>query len=144
VSEGETLIPMMGLESPEGHRHIRRFMADRIEQGVQEGKDKLARNPDGASRAVLVYDAFITLPTGKVDALIVDIREYDSPASSLLMAVPYRAASSPQGFAVHSPKFLSFTGAKPDYQVLGTAFFQGVDSHDKAAPVWTLHLDESV
>jgi hypothetical protein len=144
VSDGETLIPLMGFETPDGKRQMHRFMADRIEEGVRQGQDRLSRNEEGAARAVLIYDGFITLPTGKVDALLVDIRDHGSPSRSLVMAVPYRPASCPQGFAVHRPKFLSFAGPEPDYQTVGAAFFHGVDSHDKAAPVWSRHLDESV
>jgi hypothetical protein len=58
--------------------------------------------------------------------------------------VPYRPVNSPEGFAVHRPKFLSFAGPEPDYQDVGSAFFEGVDSHDKAAPIWSRHLDESL
>jgi hypothetical protein len=144
VSDGEILIPLMGFETPDGKRQVHRFMADRFEQGVSEGQDSLARNVDGAKRAALIYDGFITLETGKVDALLVDIRDYGSPSRSLLMAVPYRPVNSPQGFAVHRPKFLSFAGLEPDYQIVGSAFFEGVDSHDKAAPIWSRHLDESL
>ena len=144
VSDSETLIPLMGFETPDGKRQMHRFMADRIEDGVRDGQERLARNPEGATRAVLVYDGFITLPTGKVDALFVDIRDYGPPLSSLLMAVPYRPASSPQGFAVHRLKFLSFEGPEPDCQAVAAAFFQGVDSHEKAGPVWGRHLAESL
>src|SRR5437773_137170 len=141
VSNGETLIPMLGFETPDGTRQLHRFVAERVEKGVEEGKDRLARNPDEAARAALVYDGFITLPTGKVDALLVDIREYGKPPRSLLMAVPYRPAASPHGFAVHRPKFLSFDGPAPDYQVACSAFFEGVDSHEKAAPIWSRYLE---
>jgi len=144
VSDGETLIPLMGFETRYGKRQMHRFMADRIEVGVREGQERLAANAEGATRAVLIYDGFITLPTGKVDALLVDIRDYGLPSRSLLMAVPYRPASSPQGFAVHRPKFLSSSGPEPDYQAVGSAFFEGVDSHDKAASIWSRHLDESL
>lgn len=144
ISDGEMLIPMLGFETAEGTRNLHRFVAERVEKGVEEGKERLVRNPDRAVRAALVYDGYITLPTGKVDALLVDIRGYGNPPRSLLMAVPYRPANSPQGFAVHRPKFLSFEGPKPDYAATGSAFFEGVDSHDKAAPIWSKHLDESL
>ena len=42
VSDGATLIPLMGVETSDGQRQMRRFMAERIEQGVQEGQDSLA------------------------------------------------------------------------------------------------------
>lgn len=135
---------MLGFETADGTRQLHRFAAERIEKGVEEGKDRLGRNPDRATRAVLVYDGFITLPTGTVDALLVDIREYEKAPRSLLMAVPYRPATSPKGFAVHRPKFLSCAGPEPNYEITGSAFFEGVDSHDKAAPIWSRHLDESL
>lgn len=144
VSDGETLIPLMGCETSNGERQMHRFTADRIEEGVRQGQERLARNLEGVIRAALIYDGFITLPTGRLDALLIDIRDHSLPPRSLLMAVPYRPSSSPQGFAVHRPKFLSFAGPEPDFQAVGSAFFQGVDSHDKAAPVWSRHLDESL
>lgn len=144
VSDGATLIPLMGFETADGKRQMQRFMADRIEDGGRDGQQRLADNPDGAIRAVLVYDGFVTLPAGKVDALVVDIRDYGSPSRSLLMAVPYRPASNPQGFAVHRPKFMHWTGPGLDYQAVASAFFQGVHSHDKGAGIWSQHLDESL
>ncbi|TKB68343.1 MAG: hypothetical protein E8D47_02470 [Nitrospira sp.] len=144
VADGETLIPLMGFETSDGKRQMHRFMAERIEQGVQDGQARLASNPDRATLGVLVYDGFVTLATGKTDALFVDMRDYGSPSRSVLMAVPYRPASSPQGFAVHHPKFVSFAGPEPDFQAVSEAFFQGVDSHEKGAPIWSQHLDESL
>ena len=41
-------------------------------------------------------------------------------------------------------KGLTFDGPAPDYQVAGSAFFEGVDSHEKAAPIWSRYLDESI
>ena len=124
VFDGETLIPLIGWETPDYKRKMRRLMADTIEQGVREGQDQLTRNSEGAARAVLVYGGFITLPTGEVNALLIDIHDYSSPSWSLLMAVPYQPAS-PQEFRVHRPKFLSFAGPEPDYQAVTSAFFQG-------------------
>ena len=144
VSDGETLIPLLGFETADGTRQMHRFMTEKFEQGVQEGKDRLASNSDGAVRSVLVYDGYITLGTRKLDALFADIRDYGFPSRSLLMAIPYRPASSPEGLAVHRPKFLSFTGPELDHQKIGEAFFQGVHSHAKATPIWTKHLDESL
>ncbi len=39
---------------------------------------------------------------------------------------------------------LGVTGApQEEYQKVAEAFFQGVDAHEKAGPVWAAHLDES-
>jgi|SRR6266849_1964402 len=144
VSDGGPLIPLLAFETPDGKRQMQRFATPKLEQGVEAGRDWLARNPEGAAQAVLIYDGFVTLPSGKVDALLLDIRFYGPTGWSLMMAVPYRPASDSQKFGVYRSKFLSCDLPAPDYQVLGSEFFQGVDSHDKGAAVWSKHLDESL
>jgi len=143
VSDGEVLIPLLGIESGDGTRKMLRLASDQAEQGVAEGKEKLSQNPDGAARAVLVYDGFVTFEGGKLDALLVDFHLYGELPRSVLMAVPYRPSGDPKGFAVHRPKFLSFTGPEPDFEAVGKSFFEGVDCHEKGAKVWNECLDES-
>ncbi|MBT8769165.1 hypothetical protein [Metapseudomonas boanensis] len=145
VSDGETLIPMLAQESAANGRSMLRFEAEQLEDGVAQAQAHFESNPDGADRATLVYDGYITLPTGRTDALCVVIRSYASPVATLTMAVPYRHAESPDGFAVHRPKFVEWQGgSNPDYQAFGEAFFRGVDSHREASAVWTEHNDDSV
>lgn len=90
----------------------------------------------------------ITLPSGRTDALIIVVRSYAKPAmasTTLTMAVPYRNAQSPDGFAVHQPKFMGWQGpGTADYKLLGDAFFRGVESHEAAVPVWAQHNDDSI
>lgn len=102
-------------------------------------------NAIGALRAVLVVDGYVHLEVGRIDALIVEAVEYGPQRRSVTVAVPYRPQSSPAGFAVHRPKFLQLSGLdRQEAPALGEAFFAGVDSHERAAPVWNAHLDESV
>ena len=117
---------------------------DRLEDSVTKGRDWLETNHLGATRAVLIYDGFITLPSGKVDALLVEAREYGPQALSFKMAIPYRHAQSPEGFAVHRPKFLELDADQSQVTALAQAFFDGVEQHEKGAEVWNSHLDESV
>src|SRR5689334_17134897 len=131
VSDGGPLIPFLAFETPDGKRQMQRFAAPQLEQGVEAGRDVLTRNPERATQAVLIYDGFVTLRSGKVDALLLDIRYYGPAGWSLKMAVPYRPASETQTFGVYRPKFLSCDLPTPDYEALGSAFFQGVDSHEK-------------
>ena len=116
-----------------------------LEDGVAQARAHLDSNPDHSDHAALVYDGYITLSTGRTDALFVVIRSYATPAATLTMAVPYRNAESSDGFAVHRPKFLDWQGkSDPDYQALGAAFFRGVDAHDEASVVWAEHSDDSI
>ncbi|MCW4455691.1 hypothetical protein OK348_12935 [Flavobacterium sp. MXW15] len=145
VSDGEPLVPMLAQESAANGRNMLRFATAQLEDGVAQAQTHLESNPDQSDRAALVYDGYIALPTGRTDALFVIVRSYSSPAATLTMAVPYRNVESPNGFAVHRPKFVEWQGdGIPDYQALGEAFFRGVDSHGEASAVWAEHNDDSV
>jgi len=145
VSGGEILVPMLAQVDQSGARSMSRLVADHIEDGVEDGKRGLAVNSDGSVCAVLVYDGYITLPSGKTDALFLDIRAYRDPVEALTMALPYRNQQSPQGFAVHRPKFLQYQGGgSPDYAQWGDAFFRGVDAHQQGATIWNKASDPSI
>jgi hypothetical protein len=143
VSDGETLVPIFAYESSDGSRQMERIEAEQLQDAVRHGKDRLAANPESSSRAVLVYDGFVTLADRKTDALIVDAMEYGSPNVGFTMAVPYRHANDATGFAVFRPKFLGFDGLEPSWDALGDAFFRGVERHEKGAAVWNASLDQS-
>ena len=143
VSDGEVLMPLYGYEKPDGQRGLDRFPGD-LQAGAASVQAALRDNPHGAVHGVAVLDAFIDLPDGRSDALIVDARGYPPEEFQLRMAIPYRPLDSAGGFAVHRPKFLGVTGAAQEqFQQVAEAFFQGVDAHEKAGPVWAAHLDES-
>ena len=90
-----------------------------------------------------MYDGFVTLPSGKTDALIIESINFGVERTGFTMAVPYRHANSPEGFAAYRPKFLGFVGPEPSFDELGEAFFRGVDEHERGAAVWNAHLDQS-
>jgi hypothetical protein len=143
VSEGETLTPILAFETADGERRLQRLVTDELQEAVEEGQRWLAENPPSASRAVLVFDAFVTLEDGRSDALVVEAHDYGRRKASFTVALPYRPAHRSEGFAVHRPKFLEIEGPEQDIEKLVEAFFRGVDQHQKGAAVWNSHLDES-
>jgi hypothetical protein len=143
ISDGETLVPLVGFEGSDGSQQMYRFATKYLQDGVSQGKEWLARNPESARRAVLVYDGFITLSSGKTDALIIEAMEFEAARTELMMAVPYRHANSPNGFAVHRLKFLSIKGHEQAFDLLSEEFFRGVDQHEKGAAVWNANVDQS-
>ena len=143
MSEGEVLVPILGFEQADGTRSLLRLMADELQEAVAQGEAWLGENPEKASRAVLVFDGYITLKSGKIDALVIKARRFSPARASFTLAIPYRPASHRKGFAVHRPKFLEIAEDQPVEQI-GEALFRGVDQHEQGASVWNAHLDESL
>jgi hypothetical protein len=91
IADGETLIPILAFQR--GHseqRELTRFEADRLEEGVAKGKQWVTDNPEDVVRAVLVYDAFIPLPDGKTDCLVLEVHSYRPTKWRVTIGVPYR------------------------------------------------------
>src|SRR3990172_8011025 len=129
VAEGETLVPILAFERADGEQEFRRIEATELQAAVAQGKEWLAANPDHVSRAVLVYDALISLPGGKTDCLMLEVRSYGPPMDSLSIALPYRRAEKRGGFAVHRPKFVSNEEQEATVSNLGEVVFRGVARH---------------
>jgi hypothetical protein len=63
-----------------------------------------------------------------------------------MLAAMYEIARLAGSFAAHGIWSVSdgTTLSKQNYPELADAFFAGVDSHERAAPVWNAHLDPSI
>jgi hypothetical protein len=144
VSEGETLVPLLGYEHPDGEYGMHRLMHDDLAEGARAGQDALADGDPSWMSAVLVADGYIHLEQGKTDALIIEAVQYGPYRQSMQVAVPYRLAEDPRGFAVHKPKFMDADCNDPAFAAIGEAFFVGAASHTDANAVWEAHLDESI
>lgn len=144
VADGEALIPLYAFEDATGARKMERYDADSLEDGVALARARLARNEDEAAHAVVVHDGFVSLPSGRTDALILIVRDHATDLT-VTLAIPYRNAAHPQGFAVHRPKFLDWRGdGEPDYRLLGEQFFAGVEMHELGDRLWQAKLDDSI
>lgn len=143
VSGGETLIPMLAYVEESGGRKMERLASDRLEAGVEYGKQKLLSNDMNAEDAVLLYDGRIPIGNEKCDAIIVEIRAYLTPESEVIIAVPYTPKSSGR-FLVHKPKLLVWKDCE-DFNMSSVieAFFKGVATHEKGSQIWSEALDES-
>ena len=107
------------------------------------GQQWLDANPDGSDEAVVAVDGYLTIPAGRKDAIILDLRSYRAPPIRMRMAVPYRPHHDPAGFAVHRPKFIVAALAGQDTAALTQAFFHGVFSHGYGGRIWQQCADQS-
>jgi hypothetical protein len=144
VSDGETLIPMLGYTTVDDERRMERLIVnDDLEATVAKGKERLRSNDMDASDAVLLYDGRITLGPDKLDAIIIEMRAYFSPDSETIMAVPYTPKAS-GAFRVHKPKLLAWKNCDDfDMNAALESFFAGVHAHEKGGKIWNDCLDES-
>lgn len=143
VSDGAILIPMLGSVSADAKQTLERLVMDDAQQAVDLGRKQLVENARQATRAAFAFDGYITLADGKTDAIFIEARGYGATRDPLEfnIAIPYRNATSPEGFAVYRPKVLALPPG--DQKALLEAFWAGVDSHEEAAAVWTAHIDQS-
>ena len=143
VSDGETLIPILGYTDEDGKRQMTRLAHEELSEAVEAGKRRLAENDMDANDAVLLYDTWLSLDEGKLDAIVIEMRSYFSPASKAVIAVPYTPADC-GGFSVHRPKILTWEQCDDfDLNAVVEAFFSGIAGHEKGAEVWNRCLDES-
>ena len=136
VSDGATLIPMLA------YAHVMaRLVGDDLGTMVQIGRQRLDDNDMNADDAAFLYDGYITIGDDKLDAILIELRDYDAPDARAVIAVPYSRIGK---FRVHKPKLLEWKGCEGyDLDATLKAFFEGVDRHEQGSKIWNDALDES-
>ncbi len=153
VEGGSTLVPQMLEPSGKGFRVVV-FGMQADAAAYDEAERKLNDNPNKLPWQVCATDGFANLPTGRTDAVTIELRCYPGGLFSrrqpltMNVACPYRPASSPQGFAIYSPKLLQCDAPTPALPGLLTTFYRGIDSFRMDSPgatfSWNRYLDESI
>jgi hypothetical protein len=69
---GETLIPFSLTENATGQRALTRYVADRIEAGIEEGKKKIEAAKETVERYAFAYDGFLTIGEDRWEGLFVE------------------------------------------------------------------------
>lgn len=143
LAEGAPVGPVALVPQAGGQRTLidfATFGGGDLQQMVSEGLRRLAVNAEGGPWQALHYDGYVNLPDGRRDALVVELRVYDQPAArgageagaqvplllSLTMALPYRSASDPGGFATYSPRVVNASVRGPQQAALLDWFYRGI------------------
>jgi hypothetical protein len=61
ISDGETLVPVLGYTDEDDERTLTRLAGSELEASVAQGKEQLTSNPMDANDAALLYDGRIAL-----------------------------------------------------------------------------------
>lgn len=143
VSDGETLIPILGFLNKNNEKNMHRLAFEDSEKAMREGNDALEKNIDDSKGVVFISDGYLNLNEEKTDALIVKIRGFNEYNSKSVLALPYRHSSHEKGFAIHRPKLLEYPEDKEDRDDNINSFFDGIESHEQASKVWKAHYIDS-
>lgn len=137
VATGEMLIPIVGYLGTDQQTSMERLLMDSSVEAMQQGDARITNLAADKLGAVFIRDGLVTLPTGKTDCLIVDIRFASDKQRHFQWLLPYRNAGHEAGFAVHKPKASAGAGFSNDeLQELAAAFFDGLENNEEALEVW--------
>jgi hypothetical protein len=129
VSRGNSLTtPLLVVEKDDGSTQFIEIKGKSSAEAAAQGERLLKKPAAGACRATLAVEAFLNLPPSKTDAILLHARSYRPEPQSLLVAVPFRAAKTPAGFAVFRPKFIAYEDDPIPPDALD-AFLRGVALH---------------
>ena len=143
LADADMFTPMLAYTTEHGERKMERLVAPTEELAVEFGRKKLADDPMDANDAVLLFDGRLTTDSGKLDAIIIEMRCYGFPWAEATIGVPYTPRSAGR-FLVHRPKLLRWHDCDDfDLDAAFESFFRGVDSHAEGAKVWNDALDQS-
>ncbi|MDF3029658.1 MAG: hypothetical protein K0R03_216 [Moraxellaceae bacterium] len=127
VAGGATMTPTLLQPSASGQNTLVALMEDTLDAGIEKGRNLLAHNPNRLPFQCLVYDGFANLPTGRTDALVIEVKGYFAPAFGFMLILPYRHAQHEKGFAMFSPKLhTGFTPKQVALEPLFAAFYNGL------------------
>jgi hypothetical protein len=119
-----------------------RLAQDGVEAAIESGQQALLENPQDSDFLLLLHDGLVHLPGGPAAALRLECRSYRGEELHLLLALPYRPARQPGGFAIFSPRLMLCSAPAELRPALFGAFYAGVDSFAAPGRSWDQYLDE--
>lgn len=123
---------------------------DSLDAGVAAAREMLESNPHLVAFQVMSFDGYANLPTGRTDALNIELRLYagNDPsrqeAFTMVVSCPYRHASDPRGFAIYSPKLIECTAGPEHHAAIFRHFYQGIGTFSVSGFDWFQYLDERI
>ncbi|MCE2595936.1 hypothetical protein K6Y31_14070 [Motilimonas cestriensis] len=142
VSEGETLIPILGYLDHEGKTPMKRLAMGSAD-AIAMGERSLSELSNEYKGATFIKDGYVTLDSGRTDSLIVDVKFTEDPKKSVQFLLPYRNANHELGFAIHRLKVSGLEGFAPeDVEWISTAFFAGLESHEQGGKIWAEQYED--
>ncbi len=135
ISTGETLIPIVGYLDNAGEQRMERYAMESV-KAIALGEQKISELSDDTKGAVFIRDGYITLETGKTDAIIIDVSLKGDQQGRIQYMFPYRHAEHEKGFALHRLKVTQLNGVSTDdLEALSNFFWDGIESHQQGREI---------
>jgi hypothetical protein len=121
-----------------------RLSGETMEAAIGNGQEALLENPEENDFLALLHEGQVRLPGGPTPALILECRSYRGEELHLQLALPYRKARQPGGFAIFCPRLMSCSAPPKLRPELFGAFYAGLDSFSSPGKYRNRHFDESL
>lgn len=142
LEDGGTLAPELIEEYADGRRQITSLLFMPPDEAFASARRRLDAPEQDVAGTVFAYDGYINLPRFRTDVLLVEGRWHAS-GTHVTIAVPYRNAGRPGGFALFAPRVVESSLDEGYLPVLEAAFFAGIDSVNPPGLWAARYLDEN-
>lgn len=93
---------------------------------------------------IFISDVIVSLKTGKVDAIVAEVKFAEAPEKSMSLIVPYRPANHAKGFAVHRFSINQMKGFNRSQLEWATnAVSDGLEAHKAGFKIWQASYEHS-
>ncbi|WP_269532744.1 hypothetical protein [Chitinimonas sp. BJYL2] len=126
--QGGQLTPTSLEPGADGNATLISHMFEHPGEAIERCAQQMASNPKSLPHQAFVYDAYSYLPTGRTDALILEMVAYKPKPFRISVALPYRQASANEDFALQDPILLDCSMAKDFHPEIFAQFYKGIYS----------------
>jgi TPR repeat protein len=102
---------------------------ERGKAAVDRGRAAMQDNVEELPWQVFAYDAFVTLPKGRCEAVVVELRTYADTPLDLVAVFPYRRASGSRPFAILDPTLSRSNEPAERVALVNAAMDKGIHSY---------------
>ena len=106
VEDGGPIIPFVMTKNINNEKGLQRFVAERIEDGVEKAKEYIEKNRNTIKIYALVFDGYITLEDKKADAILVEAGGIEGEAIVLAQRYELKGFLKKKNYRVGNPALI--------------------------------------
>jgi len=144
VSEGGNLMPTVLHPSADGKRWTFVNIVDESsDNALRRARAALEAQREGPPFAAFACEASVTLPTGRTDAIVIELRCHGDAPLAVTLVFPFRPASDSQGFAILDSQLIEGTVPAEAQRLFNEAIEAGIQSFNWPSGSWAQYQQQS-